>query len=78
VYKWTKLQGDAKFTSKVMGYQIYAIEKAIRPLFADQTTNFEFYNTVTYNRMANGLHLSIMQKVNNSEPYARFHEVNKI
>ena len=28
--KWTNLQGDTKFTCKVMGRQVHAIEKAIR------------------------------------------------
>ena len=33
-----KLLGGTKFTSKVMGYQVHAIEKAIRPPFTDQVT----------------------------------------
>jgi len=33
------LQGATKFTSKVMSCQVRAIEKAIRPLFADRVTN---------------------------------------
>ena len=37
--KGTKLQGDTTFTSRVMDCQVHAIEKAIRPLFADRVTN---------------------------------------
>jgi len=33
--KWTKYQGDNIFTNQVTGYQVHAIEKAIRPLIAD-------------------------------------------
>ena len=33
VYKWPKVQGDTKFTSKIMVSLVHAIEKAIRPLF---------------------------------------------
>jgi len=39
VYMWTKLQGDTEFTNKIMGCQVHAIEKAIRPLFTDWVTN---------------------------------------
>ena len=33
-----QISGDTTFTSQVTGYQVHAIEKAIRPLFADQVT----------------------------------------
>jgi len=36
--KLTKYQGDNIFTSQVTGFQVHAIEKAIRPLFVDQVT----------------------------------------
>ena len=33
------MQGDTKFTSKAMSCRVCAIDKAIRPLFADWVTN---------------------------------------
>ena len=48
-YTWTKLQRDINFTCtfKIMGCQVHAIEKAIRPIPADILENmnplFQFF-----------------------------------
>ena len=40
----TKLQAGNVHTSQVMDFQVHAIGKAIRLLFADPVTNFESQN----------------------------------